>query len=155
MKRIIVVGGGVAGLGAAYKVRRAIDAGNDLEVTLIEKDPRLGGKLATEIVEDPRTGGRFIVDGGSDAFITEKTAVHRVARLLGIFDDETPTVDENKKTLIVKGDRLIEMPDGIMMFAPTKMVPMATTKLYSWPAKFRMALDLAAAAQREVYYFGT
>ena len=68
--------------------------------------------------------------------------MHRVAKLLGIFDDETPTVDENKKTLIVKGKRLIEMPDGIMMFAPTKMVPMATTRLYSWPAKFRMALDL-------------
>jgi oxygen-dependent protoporphyrinogen oxidase len=29
-----------------------------------------------------------------------------------------------------------------MMFAPTKILPMATTKLYSWPAKFRMALDL-------------
>ena len=36
----------------------------------------------------------------------------------------------------------MEMPDGIMMFAPTKIGPMATTKLYSWPAKFRMALDL-------------
>ena len=33
------------------------------------------------------------------------------------------------------------MPDGIMMFAPTKLVPLATTTLYSWPAKFRMALD--------------
>jgi len=51
-------------------------------------------------------------------------------------------VDENKTTLIVKGKRLIPMPDGIMMFAPTKMVPMATTSLYSWPAKFRMAFDL-------------
>ncbi len=142
MKRIIVIGGGVAGLGAAYKVRRAAEAGNDVDVVLLEKDERLGGKLATEIIEDTETGGRFVVDGGSDAFITEKTAVHRVAKLLGIFDDETPTVDENKKTLIVKGAKLIEMPDGIMMFAPTKMVPMATTKLYSWPAKFRMALDL-------------
>jgi oxygen-dependent protoporphyrinogen oxidase len=141
MKRIIVVGGGVAGLGAAYKVKRAAEAGNDVDVVLVEKDPRLGGKLATEIIDDP-TFGTFVVDGGSDAFISEKTAVHRVARLLGIFDDETPTVDENKKTLIVKESRLIEMPDGIMMFAPTKMVPMATTKLYSWPAKFRMALDL-------------
>ena len=142
MKRIVVVGGGVAGLGAAYKVRRAAEVGNDVDVTLVEKDERLGGKLATEIIEDPETGGTFVVDGGSDAFISEKTAVHRVAKLLGIFDDETPTVDENKKTLIVKGSRLIEMPDGIMMFAPTKMVPMATTRLYSWPAKFRMALDL-------------
>ena len=41
----------------------------------------------------------------------------------------------------------MEMPDGIMMFAPTKIMPMATTKLYSWPAKFRMALDLVIPTQ--------
>ncbi|MEI7814953.1 MAG: protoporphyrinogen oxidase [Coriobacteriia bacterium] len=142
MKRVIIIGGGVAGLGAAYKIRRAADAGNDVEFALVEKDPRLGGKLATEHVSDPERDGVFVVDGGSDSFLTDKPAVHRVAKLLGIFDDETPTIDANKKTFIVKKGRLVEMPDGIMMFAPTKIIPMATTKLYSWPAKFRMALDL-------------
>ena len=89
-----------------------------------------------------RRAATFVVDGGSDSFLTDKPAVHRVAKLLGIFDDETGTLDENKKTFIVKDGKLVEMPDGIMMFAPTKIMPMATTKLYSWPAKFRMALDL-------------
>ena len=51
--------------------------------TLLEKDERLGGKLLTERVEDPATGGAFIVDGGSDSFLTDKPAVHRVARQLG------------------------------------------------------------------------
>ncbi len=142
MKRIIIVGGGVAGLGAAYKIRRAADAGHDVEFLLVEKDPRLGGKLATEIVEDPKGAGSYIVDGGSDSFLTEKPAIHRVAKQLGIFEDETGTCEENKKTFIVKDGKLVEMPDGIMMFAPTKIMPMATTKLYSWPAKFRMAFDL-------------
>jgi len=148
VKRVIIIGGGVAGLGAAYKIRRAADAGNDVEFVLAEKDSRLGGKLATEHVPDPERGGAFIVDGGSDSFLTDKPAVHRVARLLGIFDDETPTIDANKKTFIVKKGRLVEMPDGIMMFAPTKIIPMATTKLYSWPAKFRMALDLVLPKKR-------
>lgn len=142
MKRIIIIGGGVAGLGAAYKIRRAADLGHEVEFVLLEKADRLGGKLATDIVADPETGAEFIVDGGSDSFLTEKTPVHRVAKLLGIFDDESPTSDEFKKTLIVKRGRLVEMPDGIMMFAPTKIMPMVTTSLYSWPAKFRMALDL-------------
>jgi oxygen-dependent protoporphyrinogen oxidase len=122
-------------------VRRAASAGHDVDVVLVEKDARLGGKLATDVVEDG-AGGRYIVDGGSDAFLTQKPAVARIAKSLGIFDEITPSCDENKKTLIVKGQRLIEMPDGIMMFAPTKMLPMATTSLYSWPAKFRMGLDL-------------
>ena len=141
MTRIIIIGGGVAGLGAAYKIRRAADAGHDVSFTLIEKDARLGGKLYTDTAEDP-DGGSYIADGGSDSFLTDKPAVHRVAKLLGIFEDETGTNDETKKTFIVKNGRLVEMPDGIMMFAPTKLVPMATTSLYSWPAKFRMTLDL-------------
>jgi len=142
LKHVIIIGGGVAGLGAAYKIRRAADAGHDVSFTLVEKDDRLGGKLYTESIVDPETGGTFVVDGGSDSFLTEKPAVHRVAKMLGIFDDETGTVEENKKTFIVKDGKLVEMPDGIMMFAPTKIGPMATTRLYSWPAKLRMALDL-------------
>lgn len=142
MKHVVVVGGGVAGLGAAYKIRRAAESGVDVGFTLVEKDQRLGGKLATVQVDDPSGAGRYIVDGGSDSFLTDKPAVHRVAKLLGIFEDETGTIDENKKTFIVKDGRLVEMPDGIMMFAPTKIMPMATTPLYSWPAKVRMGLDL-------------
>jgi oxygen-dependent protoporphyrinogen oxidase len=141
MKHIVIVGGGIAGLGAAYKVRRAADAGCDVTFTLVEKDNRLGGKIHTDVARDA-DGGTYIADGGSDAFLTDKTAVHRVARLLGVFDEETGTLDDVKKTFIVKDGRLVEMPDGIMMFAPTKLVPMATTSLYSWPAKLRMALDL-------------
>lgn len=141
MTRVIIIGGGIAGLGAAYKIRRAADEGNDVSFALVEKDERLGGKIFTDVADDP-DGGTYIADGGSDAFLTEKPGVHRVARLLGILEDETPSLDENKKTFIVKDGRLVEMPDGIMMFAPTKIVPMATTSLYSWPAKLRMGLDL-------------
>ena len=140
VKKVIVIGGGAAGLGAAYKVRRAAEAGLDVECVLIEKDARLGGKLVTDIVR-AADGGEYVVDGGSDAFVSGKPAIARIAKLVGIADEMVPAREENKKTLIVKGRRLIEMPDGIMMFAPTKLVPLVTTTLYSWPAKFRMALD--------------
>ena len=90
MKRIIIVGGGVAGLGAAYKITRAASEGHDVEFVLLEKDRRLGGKIQTEIVTDPSEESRFIVDGGPDCFLTEKPACHRIAKLTGIFDDERP-----------------------------------------------------------------
>lgn len=141
MKEIIIIGGGVAGLSAAFTVRRLAQAGYDIDCVLIEKNARLGGKLATDLVEDPE-GGCYVVDGGTDAYLTAKRSVARIAELLGISDEIVPSCEENKKTLIAKAGRLIEMPDGIMMFAPTKLVPMATTRLYSWPGKFRMALDL-------------
>ncbi len=127
-------------LGAAYKVKRAADAGHEVEVRLFEKSPAVGGKIATERVD--AAGSTFVVDGGPDCFLTEKPAVHRIAKLLGIFDDELPTDDSRKKTLILSRGRLFEMPDGVMMFAPTKFVPFATTGLFSWPGKIRMGMDL-------------
>jgi len=142
MKRIIIIGGGVAGLGAAFKIRRASSAGHDVEFILIEKDPRLGGKIQTEIVPDPSEKGRFIVEGGPDCFLTEKPACHRIAKLLGIFDGELPTDDSRRRTWILSRGKLHQMPDGVMMFAPTKFFPFVTTGLFSWPGKFRMAMDL-------------
>jgi len=146
VKKVIVIGAGVAGLGAAYKVRRAAEAGHDVEVELYERDDRVGGKVASEFVADEwdpaAEGARFVVDGGPDCFLTEKPAIHRIAKMLGIYDDELPTDESRKKTLILSRGRLFEMPDGVMMFAPTKFVPFATTGLFSWPGKIRMAMDL-------------
>ena len=142
MKRIIIIGGGVAGLGAAYKIARAASEGHDVGFVLVEKDRRLGGKIQTEVVPDPSEQGQFIVDGGPDCFLTEKPACHRIAKLLGIFDDELPTDDSRKRTWILSRGRLHQMPDGVMMFAPTKFVPFATTGLFSWQGKIRMAMDL-------------
>ncbi|HEY5112933.1 MAG TPA: NAD(P)-binding protein, partial [Coriobacteriia bacterium] len=119
MKRVIIIGGGAAGLGAAYKVRRAAAAGVEVDCVLVEKGERPGGKLASDIVHDA-DGNEYVVDGGSDAFVSGKPAIARIAGMLGIADEMVPAREENKKTLIVKGKRLIEMPDGIMMFAPTK-----------------------------------
>jgi protoporphyrinogen/coproporphyrinogen III oxidase len=142
MKRILIIGGGVAGLGAAYKVARAASEGHDVEFVLFEKDPRLGGKIRTETVWDPSDESKFIVDGGPDCFLTEKPACHRIAKLTGIFDDELPTDESRKRTWILSRGRLHQMPDGIFMFAPTKFLPFATTGLFSWPGKIRMAMDL-------------
>jgi len=142
LKRIIIVGGGVAGLGAAYKAARAALEGHDVEFALFEKDPRLGGKILTEIVPDSSGKGSFVVDGGPDCFLTEKPACHRIAKLAGIFEDELPTDESRKRTWILSRGKLHPMPDGIFMFAPTKFLPFATTGLFSWPGKIRMAMDL-------------
>ncbi len=141
MKRIAIIGGGIAGLGAAYEVAKAGSRGEQVEFVLVEKDERLGGKIFTDRAPDP-DGGWYVADGGSDSFLTEKPAVRNAAAELGIASELCGTLDENKRTYIVKDGKLVELPDGIMMFAPTKLVPLATTRLYSWPGKLRMALDL-------------
>lgn len=148
MRRILIIGGGIAGLASAFKVKRAADLGHAVEFILVEKDPRLGGKILTEILPDPEGEGRFIVDGGPDCFLTEKPACHRIAKLIGIFDDELPTDDSRRKTWILSRGKLHALPDGVMMFAPTKFIPFVTTGLFSWPAKIRMGLEFFIPAKK-------
>lgn len=140
MKKVIIIGSGVAGLGAAIRVKQAADAGADVDFVVLERDRRIGGKIDGEIVETDR--GAFVVDGGPDSFLTMKPAIHRIAELVGLSADKMPTDDSRKKTLILKKGRLYPMPDGVMQFAPTKFVPFATTGLFSWPGKIRAGMDL-------------
>jgi len=80
MKRIIIVGGGVAvDCGAACKISRARTEGHEVEFVLIEKDPRVGGKILTEIVHAPRMKVPLSWMVVRTAFLTEKPACHRIA----------------------------------------------------------------------------
>ena len=67
MTRLVIVGGGIAGLATAYYAQKqAEEAGLDLDLTLVERAPQLGGKITTETPND------FVIEGGPDSFITQK-----------------------------------------------------------------------------------
>lgn len=136
MKRVVVIGGGAAGLAGALALQRAAEAGEPVDWVLLEKDDRLGGKILTE-----RRDG-FIIDGGPDCYLSEKPWVGQMAARLGITNHLLPSNDAEKRTFIYARGRLHELPDGIMMMVPTKFLPLATTSLFSWPGKVRMGLDL-------------
>ena len=52
MKKIAIIGGGASGLAAATTLQHAKLAGADLEVTLFERESRLGGVMQTERADD-------------------------------------------------------------------------------------------------------
>jgi len=83
-RRVAVVGGGVAGLTAAYVLQRECD------VTLYEAEPRLGGHAHTHDVETP--DGRILaVDSG---FIVHNlTTYPTLLRLFGELGVETQPTD--------------------------------------------------------------
>ncbi|TAJ76657.1 FAD-dependent oxidoreductase, partial [bacterium] len=59
--RIIVVGGGIAGLAAAYRLTELSRERNlEMEILLLEAGQRLGGSIATERIGD------FLVEAGPD-----------------------------------------------------------------------------------------
>ena len=59
MKRMVIIGGGIAGLSAAYYATKKIPGA---QVTLIETSDRWGGKISTDRVAFD--DGQFIVEGG-------------------------------------------------------------------------------------------
>ncbi|HEX6872441.1 MAG TPA: protoporphyrinogen oxidase [Micromonosporaceae bacterium] len=81
--RIVVVGAGIAGLAAAYRVRERV--GQAAELLIVDRSDRLGGKLRTTQL------GGAVVESGAESFLmrergTESAAL-RLARQVGLGDD--------------------------------------------------------------------
>lgn len=134
--RVAIIGGGIAGLSAAYELEKGRAAGADVEYTLFESREKVGGSLASETVNG------IVLERGPDSFLTEKPAGAELCRELGLGDQLTPSNDANRKTYIVLKNRLVPLPDGLMFLIPTKLVPTALSGLFSPATKIRMALEL-------------
>jgi oxygen-dependent protoporphyrinogen oxidase len=140
MKRIAIIGGGIAGLSAACYLERVRENGAELEWTLFEKSDRLGGVIQTEL----RDG--FVLEAGPDSFLTIKPEAAQLCRDLGIADQLIGSNDAGRKTYIVIKGRLVPIPDGLEFMVPTRIWPMARTSLFSFGTKLRMAREMFAAA---------
>jgi oxygen-dependent protoporphyrinogen oxidase len=95
LTRIAIIGGGIAGLSAAWTLEKARRAGEPLEYDLYEAAGRLGGVISSESVDG------CVVEGGPDSFLTEKPAAAALCRELGIADQLLPSNDAERKTYIV------------------------------------------------------
>jgi oxygen-dependent protoporphyrinogen oxidase len=126
--RVAVIGGGIAGVSAAYELARA-----GADFTLYEASRRLGG-----IVETVRQDG-FVVECGPDSWVTEKPWARELAVELGLEDEILPSNDLQRRTYIVRGivqgKELVAMPDGLRMMVPTKWEPLLNSPLFSEQAK--------------------
>jgi protoporphyrinogen/coproporphyrinogen III oxidase len=135
--RIAVVGAGIAGLAAAHRlVELSRERGIALDLSVWEAARRPGGSIGTE-----RTGG-FVIEAGPDSFISEKPAALQLCERIGLTPHLVRTRDENRRTYVVHGGRLHSLPDGFLLLAPTQFWPLLTTRLFTWPGKLRMGLDL-------------
>jgi oxygen-dependent protoporphyrinogen oxidase len=138
--RAVVVGGGIAGLTAAYRLRQARP---DLAVTVVEASPRLGGKIVTEHVDG------FVLEGGPDSLVTFKPQAVALASELGLAPRLTPAVEATAGSYVVRDGRLRRLPDGLAGFVPRRLGPVVTTPLLSPSAKLRMALEYAVPARTD------
>ena len=127
---VAIIGGGISGLSTAYYLAQA-----GIPSTLVEARPRLGGVIQTE-----RVAG-CVIEGGPDSFLSTKPAAMDLIRELGLADDVIGSNDHQRITYIWKGGRLVPMPDGLQFMVPTKLLPLLSTRLLSWPTKLRMGME--------------
>jgi oxygen-dependent protoporphyrinogen oxidase len=127
---VIVVGGGISGLSAAYYLAKA-----GIASTIVEKRPRLGGVIQTERIDG------CLVEAGPDSFLAAKPWAMDLIRDLGLEAEVIGSNDHLRKTFIRKRGRLVPMPDGLQFLVPTKIAPLLTTPLLGWRTKARMALE--------------
>jgi len=127
---VVVAGGGITGLAAAWELARA-----GIAVELYEASERFGGKIRTEHVDG------FLLEDGPDSFISYRPAAAALARELGLGGEIIGTTDP-RTVHIRTGGHFVPLPDGIGLVLPTRMAPFVTTRLFSPLEKLAMARDL-------------
>jgi protoporphyrinogen/coproporphyrinogen III oxidase len=142
-RRILVVGGGITGLAAAHAaVARARALGQAASVTVIERAARFGGNLLTERVDG------FVLDAGPDSWVATKPHATALARELGLGAALMGTNEGTRRYYIAWAGRLHPVPEGLVLGVPTRLAPLASTRLFSWRGKARMVLEPFVAARR-------
>ena len=131
MSKVVIIGGGISGLSAAYYLaKRGVGS------TIFESRPRLGGVIRTEHIAG------CTLEAGPDSFISAKPAALELIRELGLADQVIGSNDFSRKTYVWKQGRLLPLPEGLMMMVPTKIMPLVATPLLGWGTKARMGLEL-------------
>ncbi|HEV8479275.1 MAG TPA: protoporphyrinogen oxidase [Candidatus Eisenbacteria bacterium] len=129
--RVAVLGGGIAGLSAAFRLQSA-----GAFVVLYEAAGRLGGVISTV-----RRDG-FLIEEGPDSFITEKPAAREQIERLGLGDQLIGTRPESRQSFVAAGGRLIPTPEGFYLLGPSDLARFWKSPLLSWPGKARASLEM-------------
>jgi oxygen-dependent protoporphyrinogen oxidase len=128
MKRAIVVGGGISGLATAYLLgEKARNSGIDLEVLLLEKEKRTGGKIWS-IKDDG-----FLCEWGPNGFLDNKPQTLELCRQVGADSQLLRSNDNARKRFIFSEGMLHRLPENGPSFLASKLI--------SWPGKMRLAME--------------
>ncbi|MFF1377310.1 protoporphyrinogen oxidase [Streptomyces sp. NPDC058308] len=116
-RSVIVVGGGISGLTAAWRLRA------DAEVTVLEGAPRIGGKLRTG------TLAGIPVDEGAESLMALRPEAVHLAQEVGLGDDLCDPAPA--PTTLWSDGALRPLPPGHVMGIPTDPGVLAGTGLLS------------------------
>jgi len=129
---VLVIGGGISGLGAAWRLRQAAP---HLAITLVEAAGECGGKLVTEHVDG------YTIEHGPDIFLARKRWALDLRRELGLEQDIVPTNPAHAGSFVQRAGKLYPLPAGMSGLVPSRLWPLMTTRLLSPLGKARVAME--------------
>jgi oxygen-dependent protoporphyrinogen oxidase len=147
-QHIVIVGGGISGLSAAWFIQEAKRKGANVRYTVIEASNRWGGKVLTEQVNE-FSDVPFVIEAGPDSFLTQKPWAIQLARDLGLGDHLININSQQTTTYVLHHGKPVKLPEGVALIVPTRLLPFVRSPLISWRGKLRMGLELFMPAKRD------
>ncbi|WP_270997705.1 protoporphyrinogen oxidase [Listeria seeligeri] len=126
MKHIVIIGGGLSGLAAAYELQKTHP---NYTWELVEKEEKLGGKFETV----KRDG--FLIEKGPDSFLARKPAGVELVNELGLADNLV--ANATGRSYIYHQKALHPIPEGSVMGIPTNKQALLASTLVSEIGKAR------------------
>jgi protoporphyrinogen/coproporphyrinogen III oxidase len=133
---VVVVGGGIAGLAAAYELSR-----HGVACVVLERAARAGGVILSEEVDG------FTIDGGADSLLVQKPAGIALCEEIGLGHRLVPTKPP-RLAYVQRAGRLHPLPAASVLGIPTRVGPFLRSGLFSWPGKVRMGAELFVPPRR-------
>jgi oxygen-dependent protoporphyrinogen oxidase len=125
MPKVVIVGGGISGLALAYRLEQRAP---DVEVTVLEQQTRVGGKIGTE------THDGFRVEIGPNGFLDNKETTLQLCGELGLGERLVAASEAARRNrFLLLGGKLRALPNSLLSFVRSDVL--------SWRAKLSLLAE--------------
>ena len=133
---VAVVGAGITGLAAAHRLGELARARElPLTVHAFEQHASAGGNIRTERRDE------LLLEWGPDQIVRHKPAGLELCRRLGL-EDELELLDAaGAVPQVVRHGRPVRLPAGLGLMGPSRIWPLVSSPLFSWPGLVRLACE--------------
>lgn len=133
---VIIIGGGITGLSAAWELQRSRPS---VRYALLEASGRWGGKIISRAIQ--AEGKTFLVDGGPDTLVTRKPETWALTSELGLQQQIAVPASETKNIYVLDGGQIHPIPLNPALFF--------STPLLTWRGRLRLMAEPFQPARRD------
>ena len=116
---VIIIGGGISGLTAAYKLQQA-----GYSVTILERSERVGGAMYTHLEDG------WLAEFGPNTILETNSKIKSLVTELGLDEEKVYSNSVSSNRFIVKNAKLLSLPKSLLSFL--------SSSLFNWKSKLKI-----------------